>query len=303
MASRPRAVILHRQSLYESLLARHATHGQVVFFLQQRGLSVEPVYQAHLLQETCIREINNLLPSTWRYAGVERGQLDRFDFSPEDVVLVIGQDGLVPNVSKYLTGQQVIGFDPLCRTRHDSTQVMVNHHYAQLTELLARFESGSLQSEHRTMLKARLDDAQMLVALNELFIGHISHQSAKYDIHYHKQREYQSSSGIIVATGTGSTGWMSSLNAQSKNPLTLPAPEERALTFRVREPWVSRQTSAGITAGLIQEDESLSILSKMETQGVIFGDGIEQDFLTFDWGQRVIIEPDENTLNICTNRM
>jgi NAD kinase len=141
-----------------------------------------------------------------------------------------------------------------------------------------------------------------VTALNEVFIGHVSHQSAKYDIHYQDQIEYQSSSGIIVSTGTGCSGWMSSLNALSNNPIALPNPEDQQITFRVREPWVSSQTFAAITAGSIQAAQSLSIVSKMETQGVIFGDGIEQDYLTFDWGQEVTISVAKNTLNICTNR-
>ena len=152
------------------------------------------------------------------------------------------------------------------------------------------------------MLKASLDNAQTISALNEVFIGHVSHQSAKYDIHYQDQTEHQSSSGIIVSTGTGCSGWMASLNSLSSNPIALPNPEDQQITFRVRQPWVSSQTSAAITAGSIRGAQSLSIVSKMETQGVIFGDGIEQDYLTFDWGQEVSISVSENTLNICTNQ-
>lgn len=300
MSTRQRAVLLHRLSLYELLLARHATHGQVVFFLKQRGLSIDPIYQDHLDQEACIQQINNQVPSTWRYASVERSHFDRFDFLPEDLIIVIGQDGLVPNVSKYLAGQQVLGFDPTCIKRGDSKQVMVNHHFSQASELFNKFEADQLRSEKRTMLEAQLDDSQKIVALNEIFIGHLSHQSAKYDINHQGKTEYQSSSGIIASTGTGSSGWMSSINALSNNPIVLPFPEERVITFRVREPWVSDKTSAKITAGIISAEQSLNVISKMETQGVIFGDGIEQDFLRFDWGQKVTLKVSENSLNICT---
>lgn len=300
MPIRQRAVLLHRQSLYESLLARHATHGQVVFFLKQRGLSIDPIYQEHLQQQACIQQINNQIPSTWGFASAERSLFDRFDFLPEDLIIVIGQDGLVPNVSKYLIGQQVLGFDPTCTKKGSSTQLMVNHHFSQATRLFQQFEANALTSEHRTMLEAQLDDSQKIVALNEIFVGHLSHQSAKYDITFQDNTEYQSSSGIIASTGTGSSGWMSSLNGLSSNPITLPFPEERSITFRVREPWVSDKTSAHITAGIIGAEQVLQVISKMETQGVIFGDGIEQDFLTFDWGQTVTLKVSDNHLNICT---
>lgn len=41
-----------------------------------------------------------------------RGDLDRFLFEPDDIVLALGQDGLVANVAKYLDGQPVIGSNP-----------------------------------------------------------------------------------------------------------------------------------------------------------------------------------------------
>lgn len=299
MAANQRVVLLHRMSLYDALLARHATHGQVVFFLKQRGLSVDALYQDHLAQQACMREVNQQIPGTWRYANVERSQLDRFDFLPEDLVVVIGQDGLVPNVSKYLTGQQVIGFDPACIRPGLSQQLMVNHHHTQASQLFKQFEHAELAIQRRTMLEAQLDDSQCMTALNEIFIGHMSHQSAKYDISYRQQREHQSSSGIIVASGTGSSGWMSSLNSLSSNPLTLPHPEEDFISFRVREPWLSGHTATGINAGTIRYGEQLEVVSKMETQGVIFGDGIEQDFLTFDWGQQVSLRAAPQSLNIC----
>jgi hypothetical protein len=300
MASNQRVVVLYRHSLYESLLARHATHGQAVFFLKQRGLSIEPVYQDHLAQQACIQEINRQIPATWRYATIERAQLDRFDFLPDDLIVVIGQDGLVPNVSKYLAGQQVIGFDPAGVQPGLSRQLMVNHHCSQASLLFKKFEANGLNSEKRTMLEAQLDDSQKITALNEVFIGHMSHQSAKYDIAYGQQREYQSSSGIIVATGTGSSGWMSSINSLSRNPITLPDPEQDFITFRVREPWLSSNTRAEINAGIIDKSQHLQVTSKMESQGVIFGDGIEQDFLSFDWGQQVTLRMAQQHLHICT---
>ena len=42
-----------------------------------------------------------------------RGDLDRFLFEPDDLVVIVGQDGLVANVSKYLDGQPVVGINPI----------------------------------------------------------------------------------------------------------------------------------------------------------------------------------------------
>lgn len=61
------------------------------------------------------------------------------------------------------------------------------------------------------MARAQLDDGQTIDAVNDLFIGIQSHASARYRIEYRKQVENQSSSGVIVSTGAGSTGWYRSV--------------------------------------------------------------------------------------------
>ena len=60
------------------------------------------------------------------------------------------------------------------------------------------------------MAQATLSDGQTLLAFNDLFIGRRSHASAFYTIEHAGQREVHSSSGVIVSTGAGSTGWLSS---------------------------------------------------------------------------------------------
>jgi len=55
------------------------------------------------------------------------------------------------------------------------------------------------------MARARLNDGQELLALNDLFIGRRTHVSARYALRVGDYVEDQSSSGIIVSTGAGST--------------------------------------------------------------------------------------------------
>jgi hypothetical protein len=66
-----------------------------------------------------------------------------------------------------------------------------------------------------TLAEAALDDGQRLLAFNDLFIGARTHVSARYRISFGGGAEPHSSSGVLVSTGAGSTGWLSSVFAMS----------------------------------------------------------------------------------------
>ncbi len=52
----------------------------------------------------------------------------------------------------------------------------------------------------------------------------------------------------------------------------------------MREPFVSRTSTAEIIFGEIGPGQTLEIISHMPQNGVIFSDGVESDFLRFDSG-------------------
>ena len=289
----PRAVFVTRQSEYDYLLARHATREQARFFLDQFGQSLGEVEARHAAQERAVAAAHAALPEEWRHAAVRREDLDRFLFTPEDVVVAVGQDGLVPNVAKYLSGQPVIGVNP-DPARYDG--VLVRFGVEQLSGLLLRTWHEDAEVEARTMAEGRLDSGERLLALNELFVGHRSHQSARYRIADGNQAEEQSSSGLIVATGTGATGWARSIMLATGVDVPL-APTQAALGWFVREPFPSVASGTQMRAGLLAND-SLSLTSHMNDGGVVFADGMEADFLQFGWGRKLEVGLAKERLNL-----
>jgi NAD kinase len=291
----PRAVFVTRETDYELLLARHATRGQAKFFLETRGQDIDAVEDRHRQLHATLHAGRATVPADWRQAAVARADLDRFLFGREDVIVVVGQDGLVANVAKYLDGQPVLGLNP-APDLYDG--VLVRVPLAQLPTLLPASAAGAAPAERRTMVEARLDSGERLLALNEVFVGHHSHQSARYRIATGAAAEDHSSSGIIVASGTGATGWARSIMEATHEPLPL-GPEERAVAFFVREPFPSVATGTTVRAGKLAA-APLAVTSRMNDGGVIFADGIEQDFLAFDWGRTVQLGPAAQTLHLIT---
>ena len=283
---RPRCVLVERATEYGDLLARHGTREQARFFLGRRGIEIEEVEQRHRHYVETRSRVLAAVPADWRTAVVERGELDRFLFGADDVVVALGQDGLVANVAKYLTGQPVIGLNP---DPGRFPGVLVRHAPEAAADLLADVAASRAAIDARTMVEARADDGQRILALNEVFLGHAGHQSARYVLKAGAGAERQSSSGLIVASGTGATGWAASINRERAAPLALPAPGDRALAWFVREAWPSGATGTALTAGLLEPPVTLEITCELGEGAVVFGDGIEADRLQPDWGQAITV--------------
>lgn len=296
---RRRAVIVHRRTELDELLDRHATRGQAEFFLRTRGRTLDDVQQRHDITTETIATILSAIPTDWAVAHVERADLSRFLFAPEDIVLVIGQDGLVANTAKYLTNQLVIGVDAAPGV---NAGVLVRHSTADTVTSIARIaenQHGTHATEliaHNplTMVEGTLDDGQTLRALNELYVGHERHQSARYSVRTGQASERQASSGIIVGTGTGATGWLASIS-RDRGGRHLPTQSDAALAWFVREAWPSPATQATLTEGVISRGVHLDITVESD-QLVTFGDGIETDRLTLTWGQTLRIGVAEQRL-------
>jgi NAD kinase len=291
----PRCVLVERPTEYQELLARHGTREQARFYLAQRGQDIQELEQHHHQQREHHAHVLGAVPAEWRRASIDRADLDRFLFEPDDVIVVLGQDGLVANVAKYLDGQPVIGLNPQ-PDRYPG--ILVPHAPHAIADLLADLGAARSTTQNRTMVAATLDDGQTLLALNEIFIGHQTHQSAHYQITHAGYTERQSSSGVVVATGTGATGWAASLHREHRSELALPSPAEQRLIFFVREPWPSAATATTLTEGLLTATDALEIKSELGDGGVLFGDGIEADRLQLSWGQRIRLLIADRTLQL-----
>ena len=225
---------------------------------------------------------------------VDREYVSNFIFGSNDLVIVIGQDGLVANTLKYLSSQLLIGVNPDPR-RWDG--VLLPFEVNDLKLVVQDVMKMNRRVKEVTMAKATLNDGQSIYAVNDLFIGQRTHVSSRYNIQLGNQNEYQSSSGIIVSTGLGSTGWMKSIllgassivNQMSNSKICEPQKSTQDwnadyLYFSVREPFPSRITKANIVFGKITNQCPMKISSQMPENGVIFSDGVENDFLNFNSG-------------------
>jgi len=294
-----RLVVVTRKTPLQLLLERHGTQSQARFYQQTRGQTLTAQEAQHARLEAGLSVVMASLPSDQRVVRVDRDELDRFLFAPDDVVAIVGQDGLVPNVAKYLDGQVTFGINPDPTTYDGVLCRFVPHQTAALLSFVAApNRAAGMLVRPLTMAEARREDGQVLRSLNEVFVGHRTHQSAKYRITVGGHTERHSSSGLICATGTGATGWARSIAQQRAITEAMPAPNAPRLAWFVREPFPSVTTGTELNFGFVEPGEELVLTSEMGEGGTVFADGIESDRVEFLDGQTVRITLAEHRLNL-----
>jgi NAD kinase len=284
-------VVVTRKTRLAELVNRFNTRSQAQFYIGHASGDFsdyqreDDAYRASL--ELLQRSLDMGVPVQF----VDRALLSTFQFHAEDVVLTLGQDGLVANTAKYAGNQPIVAFNPEPE-RFDG--VLLPFAPVQARATVERIFHEKARIRTVTLAEARLTDGQRLLAFNDLFIGPRTHVSALYRITHGDRSERQSSSGLIVSTGAGSTGWISSAfnmasgMASYSNGAAIKAQrmawEERRLLYVVREPFASRHSASSMVIGTVEAGDKLCIESLMPTCGVIFSDGVEADYLAFNSG-------------------
>ncbi len=291
------AIIIVNRTRLELLIERFNTKAQAKFYIEHAGGDFSDYEIEDSNFKRSLEIIRKTISNRLKHKVVERKFLPNFIFSEKDIAVVVGQDGLVANTAKYVGHLPILGVNPDL-DRFDGVLLPFN---------INNFESGLINAiegkasfKKVTMAEALMNDGQKLLAFNDFFIGPSSHISARYRIKFKEVEESHSSSGIIVSTGAGSTGWLSSLinmsngivstfNKGQKGLRMGMSWDDNKLVFIVREPFKSKYSQTDLTAGLITNKNTLKIESLMPSNGVIFSDGIETDFLKFNSGSIVEI--------------
>ena len=290
-------ILVTRKTRLEELVARFNTRAQAQFYIEHSGGNFDMYTREHDVYYAALTALRQSLQGVAKVQAVERSFLPNFIFGETDLVMTIGIDGLVVNTAKYLDGQPIIAVNPDPATIDGA---LLPFDVAQAPAAARLALRGEMQVRPVTMAEAALNDGQRLIAFNDLFIGRHDHVSARYRIRIGDRAEAHSSSGVIVSTGAGATGWLSSLfnmangmMAQFGGEDVLARPslawETDQLIYVVREPFISKTSAAGIVCGRITADAPLLLESTMPAGGVIFSDGVAADYLAFNSGTTATI--------------
>jgi NAD kinase len=224
------------------------------------------VIKEHILEQK-LKEIIKDLKIISRFRVKE--DLSREDFENQEIIISVGGDGT------FLSAAHFIHLIPILGVNSDKTKsegALTSVCLEDLKEKLKKILSNQIQikeyTRERVMIFRKNHCTQAELALNETYIGNVNpHHPSNYLVKFKEKEEIQRSSGIVIATGTGSTAWYKAMGGKPFDR------EDERLRFKVREPYSGRIHKTMMIDGEIKRTEVL-IIEYMMNHGILAIDSI-----------------------------
>ncbi|MFH1053768.1 MAG: NAD(+)/NADH kinase [Candidatus Woesearchaeota archaeon] len=199
-----------------------------------------------------------------------------------DLVITIGGDGTFLTISHYVSGNtKILAVNASPRTTVGFyTRANRNNFKTKFKNIL----DGNFKTRDFIRIRSEVNGRQMIHnATNEVYFGHNRpHGTARYILKIENKKEFQVSSGLIVATPQGSYGWASSTGIK---PLNL---NSKKLVFVIREPISNNLFNPKIRKGTINLNQKVKILCK-RGNAMIGIDGFGEEEMNVEDGDIVTI--------------
>ena len=161
-------VVVTRKTRLEELVARFNTREQARFYIEHAGSDFSVYQIEHDTYQRAVEMVLGKISALGRVQLIERAFLPNFIFTDKDLVITIGQDGLVVNAAKYLDGQPIIAINP---DPAHIDGVLLPYRMQDALTVVSEAMQEQMAVRHITMAEASLNDGQRMLAFNDLFIG------------------------------------------------------------------------------------------------------------------------------------
>ena len=248
------AIIVKNKTRLEALIERFNTKAQTKFYIESLGSNYEDYEREHEIFYASLNQLQIQLSKVIKHKTIDRSFLPSYIFNNKNIIIVIGQDGLVANTAKYSQGIPMVAVNP-DKLRYDG--VLLPFDPSNFITGVEAVMTNQFSVRNVKFAQAQLNDGQSLLAFNDLFIGPASHVSARYKITFAGKTEEQSSSGLIVSTAAGSTGWLSSIFNMAYGISDTFQKNKRPMRSKSMKSMPNKQHKAGRTRPKVSNDETL----------------------------------------------
>lgn len=295
-----KVVICRKYSILEYDQKRFGlSETEVIEKYQKMGAGVERIVESHKRQLANFEKIKKYFPDSPLYHGET---LTPEVFKNVKLVIIFGGDNYFQYVSHFLTHQLVVGINADPET---SEGKLLNFKTEEITDLVGKLENGEYQTEQWTRLEASVNGQKIIwPAISEIFFGASSRLAmSRYIIEIGGNTEEHKDSGLLVATGSGSTGWYKSASSCLHTEDKGFNKTEKVAKFISTETFYGKLSQRNLTCGEIKPGQKIVLGWLGHEKGILAIDSCMKYDLgfEFDRGGQATIEISQNPLLVISS--
>ena len=244
------------------------------------------VHNYHTLEKVqkCLRGLKV------NYKAVRRTNLTPQTCKDADLIIVVGGDGTFLKTTRH-----VFDDTPVLPVSSDTKYNEAFYSKATPQDFAKKFEkliNGKSTTVKLPRLEAKINGkTAKALAVNEVFVGSAHpYQTSRYVLKVKRKEEFQKSSGVLITTRSGRTGWAMSA---AKKRLNVP---KNGLGYVVREPYSGRLTKPKLLQGVLTPQNKIKIKSSMH-RGIVVIDSSSKE-LKFTDGSKLEVTISKKTLTL-----
>lgn len=157
------AIIVKNKTRLETLVERFNTKSQAKFYIERLGGNFADYEMEDEIFHQSLSSLQKQLSKVIKHKIIERAYLPSYIFSEKNMIVVIGQDGLVANTAKYSHGRPIIAVNPDIQRCDGILLPFDTNNFINGVENVL---SDKYQSRKVKFAEARLNDGQRLLAFN-----------------------------------------------------------------------------------------------------------------------------------------
>lgn len=250
-----RVYLVYKRSVYQKYVLDEKDRSAKAF-LRGKNRSIRPMKKIHEAHYAFIREIENYIKNQ----GVEFETGFRHntnDFKDHELIITVGGDGTFLRTAHHLTqNQMIMGINSLTTV---SVGALCSATHKNYRKKLKEIFAGKYKIRELPLIKIRINGKVVkMEAVNDVLFTNISPAAtSRYLIVSGGIREEHKSSGVWIATATGSTAVINAAGG-----FKVPREDQR-LQFVIREPYQGIYNPYRLTRGFVNKNKDLTIINKM----------------------------------------
>lgn len=243
----------------------HLSPRRMLAKYRREGVDVERIMGSHERQKASLRAFQKIFKTS---TYLLRGQITRSAAAKASLVISLGGDNHFQYVSHFVDGTPVVGINSDPKLSEGALDGLLASEYEQLARRLTK---DDFEIEEWGRIQVVLNGKKLpVLAVSEVYMGE-SHRCymSRHLLEYRGKVEHQKCSGLVIATGAGSTGWYDSA-CRFRFPKGNRFPKtEQKLCFVACEPYHGKLSGTKIVDGTLKASEVLRVRSLNDTTGIL----------------------------------